>query len=241
MARSTDEARNKRGRGLAKGALGGALLLGGLRVGRAKGLLLAAGGASLLARGLAERRDLPGEGRLQRKLLARPRRVEVRRAITIGRSPEEVYRYFHRIEEVERTLDRVSELRRLADGGVRFIFPEALTELEWIAEVVEDVPNERIAFRGRPGSELDCEGSIELRPAPGDRGTEVRLQLRCEPPGGKPVLALEPLLRWIGKYQLGHELARMKELIETGEIATAAMRGEEPAITAAQGREEVHA
>jgi uncharacterized membrane protein len=260
MGRSTtasrDGAARERNLRVVTSALGSALLVGGLRAGRAGGILLATGGASLLVRGITGRRmSINRIGRRARpKMLSRPNRVELRRAITIYRPADEVYAFFHRPDDVRRTLAHLSEaersagvtqpvqIERLPEGGVRFAVREGGAELAWTVEIVDEIPNQRIAFRHRPGSELECEGSIDLVPAPGDRGTEVRLHLRCEPPGGRVVLALAPLLRFLGKHQLGRELARMKQLIETGEIATSATEGREPAThTVAPGAREVHA
>jgi uncharacterized membrane protein len=241
---SRDGATRERNLRVATSALGSALLLGGLRVGRAGGALLATGGASLLVRGITGRRmSTKRMGRPTRpKMLSRSNRVEIRRAITIYRPAEVVYDFFHRPEDVRRTLDHVSEMERLPEGGVRFAVREGSAELSWTVEIVDEIPNQRIAFQHRPGAELGCEGSIDLVPAPGDRGTEVRLRLRCEPPGGRVALPLAPLLRFLGKHELGQELARMKQLIETGEIATSATQGAEPAAhTVAPGAREVHA
>ncbi len=240
------EAQRERGMRIATGALGSALLVGGLRAGRAGGLLLAAGGASLLAKGITGQRRAFGTSgaRVRQRLLAPSGEVDLHRAVTIGRSREEVYAFLQRIEDVQRALAHVSELRRAADGSLRFTVRERQAELEWTIEIVEATENERIAFRSRPGSDLECEGSVELSAAPGDRGTELRLHLRCAPPGvsGRVGRTLAPLRRVLGKHQLGAELGRMKQLIETGEIATSAMRGEEPAMLAMNhGREEVHA
>jgi uncharacterized membrane protein len=190
-------------------------------------------------------------------MLSRSNRVEIRRAITIYRPADEVYAFFHRPDDVRRTLAHLSEaersagvtqpvqIERLPEGGVRFAVREGGAELSWTVEIVDEIPNQRIAFQHRPGAELECEGSIDLVPAPGDRGTEVRLHLRLElvaPPGDRLLFALAPLLRFLGKHQLGRELARMKQLIETGEIATSATEGREPEThTVAPGAREVHA
>ena len=47
---------------------------------------------------------------------------------------------------------------------------------------------------GRPdvadGASLPSEGEVQFRPAPGDRGTEVTLRIRFDPPGGALGLGL---------------------------------------------------
>jgi uncharacterized membrane protein len=74
------------------------------------------------------------------------------------------------------------------------------------------------------GSQIDTEGKVLFRDAPGDRGTEVEAIVAYKPPAGE-------LGRWIAKLfqrepavQGRRELKRLKMLLETGEIATAQNR-----------------
>jgi uncharacterized membrane protein len=89
--------------------------------------------------------------------------------------------------------------------------------VEWDAEITEDVPGQRIAWReGNAGTHN--EGSIQFVPAPGDRGTEVHVKLRYEMPGGK---LGEAVARYFGKdprQQLDDNLRRFKQIAETGEV-----------------------
>ena len=49
--------------------------------------------------------------------------------------------------------------------------------VEWDAEITEDVPNERISWRSLEGASVRHAGTVRFVPAPGDRGTEVRVRL----------------------------------------------------------------
>jgi uncharacterized membrane protein len=66
---------------------------------------------------------------------------------------------------------------------------------------------------------LATAGSLRLQPLPNDRGTAVRLNVKFDPPGGKMATALA---RWLGtdvERDLTEGLRRMKQVLETGEIA----------------------
>ena len=66
--------------------------------------------------------------------------------------------------------------------------------VEWDAEIITDKPNETIAWRSLPGSMTATAGSVHFLPAPGDRGTEVKVEMKYEPPGGKFSATLAELL-----------------------------------------------
>jgi uncharacterized membrane protein len=90
--------------------------------------------------------------------------------------------------------------------------------IEWDAETIRDDENEWIAWRSLEGSDVQNSGSVRFTPAPGARGTEVRVQLQYSPPGG----ALGRSVAWLfgedPDQQVHEDLHRFKQLMETGEI-----------------------
>ena len=147
------------------------------------------------------------------------REIQVRKAITVNRSPDEVYRFWrdfrnlprfmHHLESVEVTDDRRSRWRTKAPAGM---------SVEWEAETVEDRPNEAIAWRSVEGSQVDNDGSVRFVPAAGGRGTEVHVALRYSPPGGVVGAAIAWLFGESADQQLYDDLRAFKQVIETGEV-----------------------
>ena len=91
-------------------------------------------------------------------------------------------------------------------------------------EVTEERDGELIAWRTLRGSDVEAEGRVSFRDAPGGRGTIVEATVAYKPPGGE-------LGRWIARLfgrepdvQGRRELRRFKMLMETGEIATSENR-----------------
>lgn len=140
--------------------------------------------------------------------------------ITINRPAEEIYRFWRRLENLPRFM---THLRSVATTGERTSHwtVEALgTTVEWDAEIVEDRPGERIAWRAVEDADVPNEGAVTFAPAPGGRGTEVRVEIEYAPPAGKVGKAFASLLGVEPGQTSQRELRRLKQLLETGEIPT---------------------
>ena len=88
--------------------------------------------------------------------------------------------------------------------------------VEWTAEIVEDRPNEVIAWRSIEGT-VPNSGTVRFVRAPGDRGTEVRLQLSYDPPAGAIGAAIAKLFGEEPSQQVDGDLRRLKQVLEHDE------------------------
>lgn len=149
----------------------------------------------------------------------RRRTQELTATTTVRKSPAEVYRYWSRLENLPTFMAHLEEVR-IESGGRsywRATAPFGRT-VEWEAETTEDVPGERLAWRSVGGADIDNEGAVQFRRAPGDRGTEVHVTLRYTVPGGRLGAAVA---RYFGEdphSMLDDDLRRLKQVLETGEI-----------------------
>jgi uncharacterized membrane protein len=94
------------------------------------------------------------------------------------------------------------------------------TAVEWVSEITEDIPDERIAWRSTEGADIDNEGWIEFRENPFGRGTEVRVFISYDPPGGALGKMVAKVMQREPRIQARRDLRRFKQLMETGEIPT---------------------
>jgi uncharacterized membrane protein len=92
--------------------------------------------------------------------------------------------------------------------------------LEWDAETIEARPNEVLSWQSLPAAAVDSAGSIQFRPAPGSRGTIVKVNLKYAPAGAKSAAKLAKVLGNDAEAIIEEDLFRFKSLIETGEIPT---------------------
>jgi len=145
--------------------------------------------------------------------------IRVRRTVTVMTSPEEAYRFWSDMKNLPRFMRHVSSVRDLGDGRTRWTAGElAGRPIEWDVEIVANRPNESISWRSAEGMPISSSGSVHFRKAPGDRGTEVTLELTYDPPLGLVGATLARLFREEPGQHVRDDLRRFKQLMELGEI-----------------------
>jgi uncharacterized membrane protein len=154
-------------------------------------------------------------------------------AVTVARPADEVYAFFRRLENAPRYMAFVESVEPLDETRSRWVARTSPggAPLHWNAEILEDRPGELIAWRSEPGALVHHSGAVRLRPAPGGRGTEVRLGVEFEPPEAPLGRALAHALGSATEYLAEEDLRRAKQILEAGETATTRgqPRGAEPA------------
>lgn len=146
--------------------------------------------------------------------------VEARSAITVNAAGADVYRRWRALEELPTFMYHLESVREIGGGRSHWVAKApAGTTVEWEAETVEDLPGERLSWRSVAGSEVANAGTVTFEPAPAGRGTEVRVHLEYNPPGGALGAAVAKLFGEEPNQQLADDLRRFKQLVETGEIA----------------------
>lgn len=146
--------------------------------------------------------------------------TRIDKAFTINRSPDELYRAWRDLERLPNILSHVESVEVLdarrsrwharGPGGVR---------TSWEAEIIDDTPGERISWRSTGGTTPNA-GSVTFVPAPGGRGTELRVEMEWTAPagpvgqsfaqlfaGGDPALIVE------------RDLRRFKSTMEAEDVA----------------------
>jgi uncharacterized membrane protein len=153
-----------------------------------------------------------------------PRAVApVRKFVTINRSPEDVYAFWRDLQNLPRFMANLESIdvadARWSHWRVRG--PGQKT-IEWDAEIVDDQPNRRIAWQSTRDATVPNRGAVEFAPAPGGRGTEIRVELAYEPPAGAVGAAVATLFGKEPGQQVATNLRRLKQILETGDVPTAA-------------------
>jgi uncharacterized membrane protein len=152
---------------------------------------------------------------------ARDRALPVRKAIIVNRSPEELYRYWRDFRNLPRFMKNLESVVATGDKRSHWVAKgPGGKKVEWDAEIIEDRPNEMIAWRSIEGAEVPNWGSVRFEPAPGGRGTLVRVEMQYSPPGGLLGVTIAKLFGRGPEQQIEEDLRRFKQVMETGEIIT---------------------
>jgi uncharacterized membrane protein len=148
--------------------------------------------------------------------------IKIKRAVTVNARADQLCAFWRRLENLPFLFDNVVSVRVLDNTHSHWTLrvPGGMT-LEWDAEITIDRKGEMIGWRSLGGADLDNAGYVRFERATGGRGTVVRVALQYNPPAGKLGAALATLLGEKPASQIEEALRKFKQLVETGEIATA--------------------
>ena len=182
----------------------------GLPLGKIGGFAAAAAGALALFAGY---RRLKGREASQG--------IHVHDAVTIERPAEELYEFWHNFENLPQFMKHLEAVTVLSPTQSRWKAkaPGGLS-VEWDAEITQDERARLIAWRSLPNADVPNSGSVRFAPAPGNRGTEVHVELEYNPPAGKLGQMFAKLFREEPEQQIAGDLRRFKQLMEAGELPT---------------------
>jgi uncharacterized membrane protein len=146
--------------------------------------------------------------------------MDARSATTVNKEPADVYARWRAFDRFPEFMYHLESVEDTGPGRSHWVAKApAGTTVEWDAEITEDVPGERIAWRSVEGSTVDNAGVVRFTPAPGGQGTEVHVELQYDPPGGALGGFVAKLFGEEPNQQLADDLRRFKSLLETGEVA----------------------
>jgi uncharacterized membrane protein len=170
--------------------------------------------------------------------------MQVKQAITINGAPEELYRFWRDLKNLPRFMKHLESVTteqmigQTADQASVGATSQPLggpagdsrshwvakapagTTVEWDAEITEDRPNERIAWRSLEGADIDSAGTVRFEHSPGGRGTVVKLEMDYHPPAGMLGAGIAKLFGEDPEWQVKEGLRRFKQLMEIGEVIT---------------------
>lgn len=147
------------------------------------------------------------------------RRLEVTATTTIRRPRPEVYGFWRNLENLPRFMIHLDDVRVLDSRRSywRATAPFGRT-VSWEAELTEDVPDTRIAWRSIGRAAVPNHGTVTFTTAPDPGSTEVRVRLIYQPPGGRLGAAVAKFLGEDAHQQVDDDLRRLKQVLETGEV-----------------------
>ncbi|MFP4145837.1 MAG: SRPBCC family protein [Phycisphaeraceae bacterium] len=237
MSRRMEERRHRRanlgrleraastGLGAAMAGLGLSLLTGG-RGAKSSGVAMTALGAFLAYRGATG--YCPGYAAMgvesdDATKTSQPltRSIHVRHSVSVNCSPEEVYGFWRDLSNLPRVMSHLESIEVTDEAHSRWqVRGPAGRHVAWTAVIVDDEPQQRIAWRSQEGAEVDNHGEVRFRSAPEGRGTIVEVELTYHPPAGVVGALVARAFGEAPEQQIQEDMRRFKSVIEAGEFPT---------------------
>jgi len=200
---------------------------------RGRALLGIANVAAVTALDVSTAQQLSRQPRTQANAGVQAGIVRTMRSITVQRPVSEVYAFWHNFENLPRFMRHLESVTVIDERRSHWIAKApAGKSVEWDAETIEDRADEIISWRSLPGADVYNAGTVRFMPAPGGRGTEVRVELEYKPPLGKLGSKVAMLFREEPGQQVHDDLRHFKQVMEFGEILVSdatKQRGPHPA------------
>jgi len=204
------------------GLAGGALLIFGISRRSWFRELLALVGADLLsygatghhlyeALGITSGHARRGEGtRIPHQL-----GVQVQRSIHVNAPPRKAYDFVRDLENLPRFMQHVKNVSKTDDKHSHWVVKApAGTQVEWDAEIINDLPGELIAWRSINNPDIDSAGSVRFERMTGEDGTVIRVSMQYLPPAGILGATVAKLFGEEPEQQLKDDLGRLKLALE---------------------------
>lgn len=147
----------------------------------------------------------------------------IKQSITVNIPVTQTYNQWTQFEDFPHFMEGVKEVSQLDSKRLHWKAEIAGKSEEWDAEITEQIPDQRIAWRSTNGAKNS--GTIQFAAMGADQ-TEMTLEVEYEPEG--MIENLGDLLGLVSARVSG-DLSRFKEFIEARHSATGGWRGEIPA------------
>ncbi|MBO0859057.1 MAG: SRPBCC family protein [Chloracidobacterium sp.] len=218
---------------------GGALSIYGMKRGGVRGLLMAITGGALIYRGAT------GHSNLYKALSVSTARrkgirasvkhgagIKVEKSVSINKPVEELFRFWSDFENLPRFLNHLESVRPIGGQSSQSTRARRVShwvarlpagmKVEWDAEIINEEPNELIAWRSLEGAQVPNAGSVRFERNPNGRGAEVKVAIEYAPPAGKIGSLLAKLFGEDPERRVAEDLRRFKQFMETGPTTPAA-------------------
>ncbi|MCW1432065.1 SRPBCC family protein [Novosphingobium sp. JCM 18896] len=153
---------------------------------------------------------------------ASPARALLAETVTINRTAQELYDFWRDPANLAGVMENIDAIEVIDRDRSRWtVKAPAGRTVGWESLITQDEPGRAITWQSGPDADVANSGRIEFKEA-GARGTVVTATIAYDPPGGTIGQFIAKLFQREPRIQTRRDLRRFKQLMETGEIATAA-------------------
>ena len=160
--------------------------------------------------------------RLGRRKVASEQASKIRRTIEIGRAPNELYKFWRSLDNLPRIMSHLKSVHVISDRFSHWVVKTmaGLPTIEWDAEIINDVENERIGWRSLNDASVDHAGSVEFEPIGDGRRTRLTVTMQYAPIAGRLGTAVAKLIGEDPDLKIADDLQRFKESMEASKTVS---------------------
>jgi len=141
--------------------------------------------------------------------------VRIEDMVAIDKPAEELYRFWRNFENLPRFMDHLESVKVIDNNRSHWVAKApAGQHVEWDAEIINDVPNETIAWHSTENADVQSTGSVRFVKATDGQGTEVHFNFQYLPPAGELGRLVAKLFGEEPGQQVRDDLQRFKQHIE---------------------------
>jgi len=146
--------------------------------------------------------------------------MNLEHSIVINRPREAIYAFWRHLPNLALFMKHIERIDLLDEQHSHWV---VLTprgrRVEWDAVIINEHPNEMIAWESLPGARVANAGTVRFEPEPHGHGTVVRVKLEYNPPGGLLGRLTGSLFGERAALEIKEDLAQFKKMMESGELA----------------------
>ena len=148
--------------------------------------------------------------------------VKIDKAVTVNAPPERVYAFWRNFENLPKIMTNLDRVKVIDDKRSKWVVKAPVgMKVEWEAEIINDKPNELIAWQSIDNALVNHAGSVNFERTPDGSSTVVRVALQYDPPGGQFGHAVASLFNEDAGTQIEQDLQNFKKAFEEGKLVAA--------------------
>ena len=187
------------------------------------GALFVAAGAYLIFRGVNQEDSDSGVYAPAPQSRSQGKGIEVRETIVVDKPAAELYSFWRKLENLPRIMSHLESVTEMGNRSHWKAKAPLGMSVEWDATTTEDRPNELIAWRSDPNSQVPNEGSVRFS-GTGAKSvhnpyTIVSVSLTYHPPLGPVGAAVAKLIGQEPSQQIKDDLQKFKQAVESGSLS----------------------
>jgi uncharacterized membrane protein len=149
----------------------------------------------------------------------KPGPLQLKASVTVRRSPQDVYEFWRDFERLPEFMGHLRSVTVDGEGRSTWTANAPIKkQVTWRAELTGDEPGRRISWKSLPGADVANSGTVHFAETPDGSGTEVRVSLHYDVPGGAVGRAVARLWGEEPAQQVHDDLRRFKAILETGDV-----------------------